>query len=88
MIKMKDGTTVYFRGEWNAQSRHRAVYEARKLGGTPSAKIVGSALIVWPSRPLKVHRAALVETVTRIKDGMRNAVVEAHAAAHPRVWQP
>lgn len=86
MIKMKNGTKVYFKGEWDEESKRKAIYEARKLGGTPAGKVVGSALIVWEQRPLKFQRDDLIKTVMRITQGFRAAIVEAHEAKNPRRW--
>ena len=49
MIAIGKGAKVFLPGEWNGSVRSAAVYQARKLGGTPKVNVRNGVLFVWPS---------------------------------------
>lgn len=71
MIQLDNGTRVYPCGEWDASIRNGAVYHARKLGGTPSTKVVDDVLIIWPSDVEWERRGQDVEALLRLKKGAK-----------------
>ena len=49
MIAIGKGAKVFLPGEWNGSVRSAAVYQARKLGGTPKVNVRNGVLFVWPA---------------------------------------